>query len=330
MDRDQPTCPVVDRLTDAGIPVHVLKLAARAYMQERSEFGRRCRLLAPDVVHSHGYRTDVLDGRLARRLGFPVVTTVHGFTGGNWKNRVFERLQIRAFRKFDAVVAVSRPLAARLQAAKVPASRLHTLPNAWSPGPPPLDRHRARQFLGLEKDFTIGWVGRLTHEKGADVLVRALSRLHALPVRVSFVGDGRERTSLERLASDLGVAERIRWHGIVSDAARVFPAFDVFVLSSRTEGTPISLFEAMAAQSPIIATSVGGVPDVVSNREAILVPADDDDALARAIERVYRCPEAAADRAEAARERLQAEFSPMPWLQKYEDVYRSVRKLKVG
>jgi glycosyltransferase involved in cell wall biosynthesis len=124
------------------------------------------------------------------------------------------------------------------------------------------------------------------------------------------------------------LADQVRWCGAVSDAAQLFKGFDVFVLSSRTEGTPIVLFEAMAAGTPIVATSVGGVPDVVSSREALLVPPDDPGALADAVRRVWADPVAAAARARRARERLETGFALAPWLASYDRIYRSLRSAR--
>jgi glycosyltransferase involved in cell wall biosynthesis len=187
------------------------------------------------------------------------------------------------------------------------------------------ERSAARRNLSLpNQSFVIGWVGRLSREKGADVLLDAIPHLSGLPVSVSVFGDGPERKSLGARAAALGVADRIRWHGVVRDAASFFGAFDVFVLSSRTEGCPMVLFEAMAARVPIVATRVGGVPDVLSPREALLVPPTDPVALAEAISAVHRDPESATARATAAHDRLLAEFRPAPWLARYESLYRRI------
>jgi glycosyltransferase involved in cell wall biosynthesis len=99
-------------LAAAGVPTRALAVPGRAYGTERAAIAQLCREIRPDVVHTHGYRPDVVDAGVARRLGIPIVTTVHGFTGGGWKNRLYEWVQCRAFRRFDAVVAVSRPLVA--------------------------------------------------------------------------------------------------------------------------------------------------------------------------------------------------------------------------
>src|SRR5213083_1746997 len=319
--------PFLAPLAEAGVFTRTLAVPGRAYLRERAAVAEALRQLRPDIVHTHGYRPDVLDAGVARRLQIPTVTTVHGFTGGGWKNRFYEWLKCRAFRRFDAVVAVSRPLCDRLARSGVPRPRIHTVPNAWRRMSAPLDRVAARRALGIPRDdFVVGWVGRLSHEKGPDVLLDALLQVQDLPLVVSIMGNGIMRVALQTRARALGLNGSLRWHGTVPEAGRVFAAFDVCVSSSRTDGTPMVLFEAMAAGVPIVATRVGGVPDVVSSAEAALVPSDDPVALAAGIRAVYRIPAAARARAAAARARLERDFSVAPWLDRYETIYRLVSR----
>jgi glycosyltransferase involved in cell wall biosynthesis len=319
--------PLLGTLAAGGVSTHAIVLSARGYWRERAAILELCGRVRPVVVHTHGYRADVVDAAAARRLGTPTVTTVHGFTGGDWKNRLYERLQRRAYREFAAVVAVSRPLAEQLIRDDVPPRRVHCVPNAWPETGPPLVRQAARRALGLPKDgFLIGWVGRLSGEKGPDVLLDALAHVTDLPIGVSVMGNGREQRSLTTQARRLGVERLVRWHGTVPEAGRHFAAFDVFVSSSRTEGTPIVLFEAMAAGVPIIATRVGGVPDVVSPLEATLVPPDDPFALAVAIRAAFCNPTAGRERAVHAHARLRTDFTTPPWLERYAAIYRLVSR----
>ena len=311
-------------LAERGVHAHPLVLPGRAYLRERAAIHELCRAITPSVMHTHGYRADVIASAVARQLAIPRVTTVHGFTGGGWRNRLYEALQVRAFRRFDAVVAVSRPLADLLRRRGVPADHIRIIVNAWSAPGNPVDRATARARLGIDGDqFTIGWVGRLSREKGADVLIEALASLPA-DVSASFIGDGRERDALGALVDARGLSERVRWHGIVADAGALLSAVDAFVLSSRTEGTSMTLFEAMSARVPIVATRVGGVPDVVSDAEALLVPSEDPAAIAAAIQAIRDDPAAAAARSTVARQRLDGAFSVEPWLDAYERLYRDV------
>jgi glycosyltransferase involved in cell wall biosynthesis len=137
------------------------------------------------------------------------------------------------------------------------------------------------------------------------------------------MGDGPERQVQEARADSLAPG-RFRWLGAIPDAARYFAAFDLFVLSSRAEGLPMVLLEAMAVCIPIIATRVGGVPDLLSPAEAMLVPPDNPAALAAAIRAAIDDPAATSSRAKAARVRQQSEFDVGPWSARYESVYREL------
>jgi glycosyltransferase involved in cell wall biosynthesis len=314
----------VRSLQGLDLEVVPIVVAPRSYVAERRAIAGVCSRLRPDVVHTHGYHADVVDAGVARRLGIPTVTTVHGFTGGDWKNRLYERLQRRALRRFDAVVAVSRPLGDALRTDGVRPDRLQVILNAWDGVASFLERAAARRELGLPAEgFRMGWVGRMSREKGPDVMLEALALLADAPVTLSMLG-GDNGQGLRARADALGVTARTTWHGRVREAASVLPAFDVLVLSSRTEGTPMVLFEAMAAGVPVVASSVGGVPDVVSAAEALVVPSEDPAALAAAVREILADPEAARERVLSARRRLERDFAVGPWLDCYEMLYRAI------
>jgi glycosyltransferase involved in cell wall biosynthesis len=322
LDLEPTPHPFESAMAREGIPVEPIRLPARAYRRERRELAALCRRLRPQVVHSHGYRADVQAGAVAHRLGIPAVTTVHGFTGGDWKNRLYQWLQERALRRCQAVVAVSEPLARHLAAGGVPDECLHLVRNAWSRPVPLLARDAARSALDLPGDaFVVGWVGRVSREKGPDLLIEAMAKLGDLGIQACMVGDGPQRRALEGRASRLGLGDRVHWAGSRDDAAGLYAAFDAFALSSRTEGTPIALFEAMDARVPIVATRVGGVLDVVGPEEALLVEPEGPGALAGALRDLHASPAAATRRSEAAARRLAADFRPEPWLERYEEIY---------
>ena len=304
-----------------GASQHILEIPKRRYDRERALVRKLCRELDVDIVHTHGYRPDVTDGPGGgTRARF--VSTVHGFTGGGFKNRVFEWLQLRAYRRFDAVIAVSRALHTHLGDAGVPRARLELIPNAWPGSGRILSREEARRSLGIEGSApVIGWVGRLSREKGPDVLVDSLPVLGAEPWTAAILGTGALESSLRESAERSGIAGRVKWCGRVTDAGTYFRAFDVFVLSSRTEGTPIALFEAMAAEVPVVATAVGGVPEVVNEGSAILVPSENPRALADAIASTLKSPAAAAVRVAAAAAQLAKTFGQDAWLARHERLY---------
>lgn len=314
-----------------GVETLPVELPARAYSRERGEYRAIFSRIRPDIVHTHGYRSDVLAGGVAASLGIPRVTTVHGFTGGDWKNRIYEFLQLRAFRHFEAVVPVSRPLARKLEHRGVPGRKLTVIANGFDATAPLVSRQQARQILGLPPEAAVvGWVGRLSREKGLDVMLEALASLGPEYPQLSVVGDGAQREHLQDQVQRLRLAGRVHWHGLVPDAATLYRAFDVFVLSSRTEGTPISVFEAMAAGVPIVATEVGGVPDVLRSSEAWLVPPDDPPRLAQAIAESLRDSTEAEMRARRARQRLDEVYGLESWIEEYDRLYRSILPLKAN
>jgi glycosyltransferase involved in cell wall biosynthesis len=316
--------PVPSRAEGQGVEVRRVVIPPRAYLTEYRALRQAITELRPDLVHTHGYRADLIGGLAARRAGVLWVSTVHGFTGGGRKNRFYEWLQIRAYRRAQAVVAVSLPIRDRLVGAGICPDRVHVIPNAWAPKAL-LSREEARRRLCLTgPEPVIGWVGRLTREKGADVFLEALAQIPDRHWTASIVGAGRERPALEAQAERLGIAERIRWHGLMPDAAGLYPAFDAWVLSSRTEGTPIALFEAMAARVPVVVTTVGGVPDVVSPFEALLVRSEDPAALAAGIATLLAGPDEAGARAEAAFRRLSTQHTSEAWLASHLELYRSL------
>jgi glycosyltransferase involved in cell wall biosynthesis len=310
-----------------GTPVHVhevrLPPGVRHFGAERRAVARLLDVIRPDVVHSHGYRPDILDAGLARRRGIPVATTIHGesFMGG--RTALYEWLQWRAYRRFDAIVAVSSPLEQTALRRGVPGARIHRIPNAWPGGVTFLAPDEARRKLGLPVEGrVVGWLGRMIPVKGADVFIRAAARLASRDVHVCLIGDGPERAGLEALAKELGLSDRITFTGAHDGGARYLSAFDVFVLSSRSEGTPIVLLEAMSAARPIVATHVGGVPDVLGGDAGLLVPPDHPEAMAQAM--ALLLDDAAQARNQAARglERVRSAFSTAEWLTRHDALYR--------
>ena len=316
-------CVPFESLGAAGVEVTEGRFPGRSYRRERDWVAERLARLPGTVVHCHGYHADLVGWWATRRVPRPMMSTAHGFSARTARGRVYEWLDRWVLARSDAAIAVSRPLRELLIGSGVAAARVHLVVNAWSAGGAPLDRGEARRRLGLpEGGPAIGWVGRLTSEKGPDVMVAAAA---ALPreTPVSMIGEGAMGPALHREAQRLGLTA-VRWHGMVPAAASLMGAFDVIALSSRTEGTPMVLLDAMATGVPIVTTAVGGIPDLISPTEAILVPPDDPTALAAAIRRCLEDPAAARARAEAARGRLHRDHQESAWLDRHEAIYRSI------
>lgn len=305
-----------------GVDAHRIEVPPRAYHHERRALRALSQAVKADVVHTHGYRVDVVDGAGFRHAGLPTVATAHGFVGGGIRNRGYEWLQRRALRRYHGVAAVSKPIAGALAESGVSRNRIRVLPNAWRATAPLLTPAAARAELGVAQGgFRIGWIGRIEPEKGLDVMIDALPLLRGVPATLSIIGDGSGAAEMRRHADATGVGGLITWHGMMPAAERLLAAFDVLVLSSRTEGVPMVLLEAMAAEIPVVATSVGGVPDVVTSEEALLVPSESPEAIARGIRAVWARRAEADRRARAARARVHREFGVGPWVDGYRELY---------
>jgi glycosyltransferase involved in cell wall biosynthesis len=313
--------PFVTRLQALGVPVTSVVVGGRSYLREYRSLAILIDRLKPSIVHTHGYHADVIGGAVARAKGIPTVSTVHGFTQGVLRNVLYEWMQRIALKRADAVIAVSEPLVRILINAGVAKRKIHQVRNGFAPMQPPLTRSVARTKLGISSNALVaGWVGRLSQDKGADVMLDALA-LADPAWKLSMIGEGRDRDKLLRKAASLGITDRVTWHGHVPDAGLLMTAFDAFVLSSRTEGTPITLLEAMRACVPIVATRVGGVPDVVSSREALLVAAEEPAQIASALADIASGQSAARERGVRARDKAKEKFGPAAWLTAVSAVY---------
>ncbi len=316
--------PFVGALQDRGVPVRQVHAPIRRYWHEARAVRGVADAGGRVILHTHGYRGDIIGYWAARSTAWRTVSTLHGFTGGPLRNRVYEWLDRRVLRRFDAVIAVAQPIEHRLVHSGVPAKRVHLVPSGFAPQPT-LSRDEARLALGIDRDVRcIGWVGRLSVEKGPDLFLEALMQPDCAGVQVVLLGDGPERAALEAAVLASGLGNRVRLLGRVENAARVMPALDALVMSSRTEGTPATLLEAMAAGVPVVTFAVGGIPNVVDELSGWPVQPQDVAGLARAVATVLSRPQEAARRAEAARKVVEDRFGLDPWLERIDRIYDKV------
>jgi glycosyltransferase involved in cell wall biosynthesis len=194
---------------------------------------------------------------------------------------------------------------------------------------PPADRTALRVDIGLPTDVPIiGSIGRLEPVKNYQLALRAFARLGATPGAppiMVLAGDGSERASLEALARELGVAPRVKFLGWRDDTERLYGAFDVFTLTSRSEGTSVSLLEAMSSGVCPVTTDVGGNRAVLGpGLESLLVPGDDAEALAAAWQRQLADPVLRAALGTQARRRVAAGFSLTRMVEQHVSLYREL------
>ncbi len=223
-----------------------------------------------DIVHSHEYKTDLIAAYLARVEGVRPLATVHGWSGHSRRERwLYYPVDRRLLKSFPAVVAVSSDIAQTLIATGVPADRISVVLNGIDHREyrrDPDRRTEVRRELGIsDDDVVIGAVGRIEREKRYDLLVNAFADLAGKypNVRLFVAGDGSLRSHVEAIARTRCPQGRCVFLGHRTDVGRVHNAFDLLVQSSENEGTPNAVLEAMAFETPIVATDVGGTADLV-------------------------------------------------------------------
>jgi glycosyltransferase involved in cell wall biosynthesis len=307
----------------SGVSVRPLVASPRRYGLERRTVTDLARAVDADIVHTHGYRPDVVHGALASAGSHRLASTVHGFTCATTRKWLYNRLQCLTLRRYDVVVAVAGHLRATLIGSGVDPRRIHEIPNV--PGlTAPLPPARAARILRVPTaDFRMVWIGRITREKGIDLVLEAVSRLDGADWSLTVMGSGGEERWARARALELGIAKRVRWLGAVPNAAMYLQAFDVLVLSSRTEGSPMVVLEALSAGIPVVAAAIGGVPSLVDAETGLVVPPGDPAALAAALDVVRLDPSSARLRASRARQRWSSPRKTQQWIRAYEDAYRA-------
>lgn len=281
------------------------------------------------IVHSHEYKTDVLAWLLARDEEVVPLATVHGWTGHSRRERfLYYPLDKWVLTRFPRLIAVSGEIRRELLRRGVRPERVTTILNGIDPKAFRRDPSRGpavRSALGLAPDETVlGAVGRLEPQKRFDRLLEVFARLrrHRPGFRLVLVGEGSVRGELEATARRLGVDEDCRFLGHRSDVPDLHHALDLFVQASEYEGTPNVVLEAMAMETPVVATAAGGTGELLEDGvHGLIVPAGDAERLREAIERALGDPEATARRAAAARARVEGPLSFQARMRAVERVY---------
>jgi glycosyltransferase involved in cell wall biosynthesis len=237
------------------------------------------------LLVTHGYKADVIGAAACRGLPTKFLPCARGFTGETLKIRTYEALQRWVLRRVPYVAAVSAGTAGILQALGVERSRILVVENAIraNVNVPPVD---LRAELGLPPGVrTIVSVGRLSPEKGHEVLIRAFSGLDAQTRGyLLLIGDGPEKDRLVELAGALGISSAVRFLGFRSDVLACLRDSDLLVLPSYTEGLPNAVLEAFIMRIPVVATRVGGTPELVKhNRTGLLTTKGNVDELRDAL-----------------------------------------------
>lgn len=278
-----------------------------------------------DVLHAHKFGSNVW-GTLAGRLARVPVVLAHEHTWsyeGQPARRFLDRELIA--RGANRLIAVSREDQRRMiEIERIDPARTLFLANGILPAPPPSGRDVRAELAIAPGAALIGLVGVLRPQKALHVLLQAMVPLvrERPDIQALIVGEGPERPAGERLAIELGVQSAVRFLGHRPDVPDLLRALDIAVCCSDYEGSPLAVLEYMEAGLPVVATAVGGIPDLIeSGVHGLLVPAGDWSGLAAALSELLRDPARAREMGARGRERRLAEFNFDTMVRRLEDLY---------
>ena len=326
--------PIEREARAMGLPVSVFRMRRGPNLSGMLRVRRYALENGFDLMHSHGYKGNILLGFMPkgfRRL--PMITTLHGYmsTGGITRMRFYEWLDRAVLRRLERVVLVSETMKSHPRLSALKGTHYTVIQNGISEVGK-RGEHTSESYYKLladfcENGFIIGAVGRLSPEKGFDCLIEAFGKVagNAPEAKLVILGEGRMREMLEAKVTALGLADRVLMPGYVSNAAGYMGFFDIFVLSSITEGLPMTLLEAMHEALPIVSTKAGGVVNVLLDGETgLLVPHSDPSALAAGIKKLYLDADLRQTLGSAARQEGLGKYSSQQMTLKYLAVYRDV------
>lgn len=278
-----------------------------------------------DIIHTHGYKSDILGLIAARLTGIRCVSTPHGFSGKvGWKLGAFIWIGTKMLRYFDRVAPLSEELLSDMSRFGVPDKKVVFIPNG-------VDLTEIDEVVGRQaiwhrdtRGRMVGFIGQMIPRKGLGDLLEIFDKLYQsnTELQLQLIGDGRQRDELERQAKQQVSGDAIRFLGFRSDRLELLVNLDLFVMTSSLEGIPRCMMEAMAVGVPVVAYDIPGVDQLVEHRKTgLLATYGDREALAECCREILEDPELAQSLATAARERIRAEYSAERMAREYEALF---------
>jgi glycosyltransferase involved in cell wall biosynthesis len=320
--------PFLEGVRNAGFAAHTLRENTPHLVRAAREVAGHLRRERAAVLCCNGYKPDIIGWLAARQAQVPVVCVAHGWTAASRKVRLYELADRWVMRWSDCTVCVSAAMATKVRQAGVPASRMVVIRNAIQTAnlerPDPAYHDLLRGFFTQAPAHIVVAAGRLSPEKGFDQLVEACSLLHREHRSIGFVlfGDGPLRQALTEQIAARQLQQTFLLAGFRTDVERFLPYADLAVNSSFTEGLPVVVLEALAAGVPVVATAVGGTPEVIDDGvHGFLVPAGDAAALAHGIWEALSDEKRRQSMGQRGRQRVQAEFTFAIQARQYQELF---------
>ncbi|MBI3649760.1 MAG: glycosyltransferase [Acidobacteria bacterium] len=324
----------VEKAQASGIVIDVIEERFRFDRQIMTELKQLIHRVKPDLIQTHNVKSHFLIRLSGVWREIPWIAFHHGYTTTDWRMRAYNQLDRWSLRKAQRLVTMNQVFAEQLARAGAPRPALRILHNAIDvDGILEVADEKAahlKTLLGIkDKESVILAIGRMSGEKGHSDLLKAFAKLQAFlsapKTRLVMVGEGPERSKLEQEVAALNLTQEVIFAGQVNDVKPFYAIADVMVLPSHNEGSPNVLLEAMAAKVPVVATKVGGVPEIAThNEDALLVEARDHEALAAAMNSLLRDSEMAVRLATQAQQRVIKNHAPAARLQALLKIYQEL------
>ncbi|MCP9469234.1 MAG: glycosyltransferase [Nitrospira sp.] len=329
---ETPDSPFIKEAKRIGMPLHFITGFHQYDLRMALKINEVAKVEQIDIIHAHEVKSDGIAYLASRLRPVPIVTTLHGWIGNSLKGRLFIALDKRIARGFDRVIAVSRQIEQELLEAGVPQHKIRLLHNAIV-----VENYQRKGIRGILQEVVgrpvespvIASVGRLSPEKGHADLVDAIALVKKSGHKVSLVliGDGPERQSLLRQIEKLGLQDCVHLPGYVQAPQRLLEEVDLMVLPSHTEGLPNAALEALLMEVPVLATRVGGTPEVITDGETgRLVAPYSPSELADGILEFLALPESWKQMARRGKKMVETHFDFRARTRKLETIYEEVLK----
>ena len=307
-----PNLQLHETATAQGIESHLISCAGQIDRTVPSSIRELAARTNADVVHAHGYKADIYCYFALRGSVVPLVSTCHTWYDNDLTVSLYGAADRFILRNYAAVVAVSEDVRQRLLKAGVRKEKIHIVRNGIDLRPFCNAAPSLREISSPNNAPIVGLIGRLAPEKGVDIFLRAAARVVAELPATKFVviGEGPDREQLELLIDELQIRKNVSMLGRRDDMPSVYASLDIMVSASRHEGLPMAILEGMASSRPVVATTVGAVPDVIVDaRTGLLVPPENVEALAGKIMTLLNNAAQRENLAVAAKKLIEEEFS---------------------
>lgn len=316
---------------DTEQKVHYLKMKSRFDPGVISQLCSIIRERKINLIHTHGYKSDILGLVAAKRMGIACVSTPHGFSGKvGLKLSAFIKVGTHLLRYFDRVAPLSEELMNDMKRFGVPEARTRFIRNGVDLSEIDASLERSPGGSTDREGHTIGFIGQIIPRKGVGDLLQMFEDLYSQDphLNLHLVGDGAQRQELEQMAGGLKSSKAIQFLGFRTDRLELLSGFDLFVMTSSLEGIPRCMMEAMAVGVPVVAYDIPGVDQLIEHRRTgLLAPFGDKVALAACCRELLDDRELAKKLVSNARDLIQERYSAARMAREYEGLFQELAEL---